>query len=367
MTFPVSFSFALGGSLKRLNRTPNPEVPDPGDPDPPPPPPPPPNGTIYGYNYNSDTSFQTIAGRKAKFGGRNPCPRIYTGSNGHPTSFSAAVADEKRVSWSFKAGGGQSTSYLASTAARDDRYVPWLLDIPNGWEVFWTYHHEPNSATGFELPVADFRGTYTRMLQAKAQVQSTLNSRNVVVHVTANLMAYQVGVGIWSNQWVPDCDILTWDSYHNPGNFTSSTGSNKYGAATGNRYGSTYALPAQRFAPMFKVTQDTGYAASWGILELNGPMRDWDRNEAGRVAVHRDTLNMFADGGGMTGGAAPKVVLLWEAPSGVNWVQGFGYNDSRALNASWDGGAIPYSQARADASPMWAFWRPYITGTPRRG
>jgi hypothetical protein len=68
----------------------------------------PPNGTgpgptvdtIFGYNWNgSDTTYQTIAGRKARFSNRVPCVRIYNGSR-MPSSFNISVniAQEKRAS-----------------------------------------------------------------------------------------------------------------------------------------------------------------------------------------------------------------------------------------------------------------------------
>jgi hypothetical protein len=130
----------------------------------------PPNGTgpgptvdtIFGYNWNgSDTTYQTIAGRKARFSNRVPCVRIYNGSR-MPSSFNISVniAQEKRASYSFKAGGDSAGlaagNYNATMTA-------WLNSIPANWTIFWTYHHEVNSSGGLEVPVTEYKATYRQM------------------------------------------------------------------------------------------------------------------------------------------------------------------------------------------------------------
>lgn len=368
--FPVTVKHAVGGALVRYTKVPAVYVDpvDPGDPDPPPPPPPPSSETIYGYNQNDDTTYQTIAGRKLKLGGRNPCPRVYTGATGHPATFSvsSAIMTEKRVCWSFKAdpGGTMTSSYLATNTAKTAKYIPWLESIPAGIEVFWCYHHEVNGGGVLEIPLANYLDTFDRMMEAKAA--ATLNT-GVKVHVVANFMDYQVRVsGKWSDTWVPNCDILTWDTYGNPGQNTSATLKNKYGTPTGTAYNSSYPLVPDRLKDLFAVTEDTGYADSWGVLEVNTPLRNWDVGEVGRVAWHKDWLTYVQDPP-MVGGTPPKIVLLWEAPSGVNWVQGYGYNDSASLDSRWAGGTIKYSSTKADNSPLWDVWKPYIVGTSRLG
>src|SRR5438270_11784322 len=79
------------------------------------PPPPPPAGftTIFGFNHNNDTFYQSIAGRKWVFNNRAPCVREYgtTGlSNGDTFNVSTSVAPEKRVVYSFKEDSGGYSS-----------------------------------------------------------------------------------------------------------------------------------------------------------------------------------------------------------------------------------------------------------------
>jgi len=114
-------------------------------------------------------------------------------------------------------------------------------------------------------------------------------------------------------------DLMTWDVYGNPGQQTSSTGSNIYGTATGNGLGTTYPLPAARFQDVFDIINRTGWAQHWGILEVNAPDRDWDFNESARARWLTDTYNYL-----LSRPYKPELVLLWEAPSGANWDQRFG-------------------------------------------
>lgn len=311
--------------------------------------------TMFGYNYNSDTSYQTVAGRKAKFSNRVPVLRVYS-PNTLQSSFNVttATAGEKRACTSFKAGGSFSSAQLANgTAAATMR--SYLQDIPAGWTVYWVYHHEPNSSGGMEVNPTDFVNTYRQMMLAK---QAATLQTGVKVYITCNFMAYQVDSPTnWSDSWIPPrgthCDILTWDIYGNPGVNTSPSGSNKYGGpANGSAYGTTYPLVDQRCAPMFRVTERTGYADSWGVLEVNTPLRNWDTNEAGRVLWHQDIIATFLDPP-MAGAVPPKICLLWEAPSGVNWRQQYGNNLPDGTNTG-----------DPNTSPMWNVWKPYMEGVP---
>ena len=156
-------------------------------------------------------------------------------------------------------------------------------------------------------------------------------------------------------------DILTWDVYGNPGFNTKNSGSNKYGGpATGNQYNSTYPLPSERFADFFAITDRCGFADSWGILEINSPLRNWDTTEAGRALWTQDAIDLLLNPP-MTGSVAPKIVLPWEAPSGANWNQAYGYN----THPEKGGTRVAFNPA--SGSPMWGVWAPYITGTPVGG
>jgi hypothetical protein len=314
--------------------------------------------TIFGYNWNgSDTSYQTIDGRKARFSNRVPCVRIYNGSR-MPAQFnlSVNVAQEKRASYSFKAGG--DSAGLAS-GKYNATMKSWLESIPPNWTIFWTYHHEVNSSSGLEVPAIEYLATYHQM---RVVLQSASLADGVQVFITCNFMGFQLGS--FQRSWIPpreDCDILSWDLYGNPGVNTSPTGSNKYGGpATGSGYDTTYPLISQRLAPMFQITDDAGYADSWGLLEVNSPLRNWDATEAGRVAWTKEYITTCLKPP-MTGSVPPKVMLLWEAPSGANWNQAYGYN----THAAKGGTRVAYSPA--SGSPMWAVWAPYITGTPVGG
>jgi hypothetical protein len=322
-------------------------------------------GTMFGYNFNSDTTYQTVAGRRSKFGNRTPVIRIY-----QPNTLSAnfgvttATAVEKRACTSYKAGGGFSSTQLSNGTATATMRA-YLEDIPAGWTVWWVYHHEPNSSGGMEVNPTEFVNTYRQMMIAKGQANLAAGT---TVYITCNFMAYQVGTSNWSNSWIPPrgthCDILTWDIYGNPGVNTSASGSNKYGGpATGSAFGTTYPLVDQRCAPMFQATEDTGYADSWGVLEVNTPLRNWDSNEAGRTLWFQDIINLFMNPP-MPGAVPPKICLLWEAPSGVNWNQAFGYNDARSIDPDWAYGTIAYTSTKANNSPLWNVWKPYMEGVP---
>jgi hypothetical protein len=315
--------------------------------------------TIFGYNWNNrDTTYQTIAGRKARFSDRVPCVRIYNSSR-MPAKFdiSSSIAQEKRASYSFKSGGD-------SAGLRTGKYnatmKSWLESIPANWTVYWTFHHEPNSSSGLELPAADFVGTYRQMSTC---LKAANLADGVKVYITVNFMAQYLRANQgWSDNWVPrksdGVDILTWDVYGNPGFNTSPSGSNKYGGpATGSGYNTTYPLPADRFAEMFAITDRCGFADSWGVLEINSPLRNWDATENGRKLWHQDAIKLLLKPP-MTGSVAPKIVLLWEAPSGANWRQQYGSNTPSGTRTAF---------SPASGSPLWDVWDDYITGTPVGG
>jgi hypothetical protein len=317
--------------------------------------------TIFGFNTEGATTYQTIAGRMARFSGRAPCVRVFNSSR-MPAGFniSTTVAPEKRASYSFKSGGDSAG---LARGAYNATMRAWLESIPPNWTIFWTFHHEINGSGGLELPAADFVGTYRQM---RACLDAVTLAAGVQVYITVNFQGlYLKAAQGWSDSWVPrksdGVDILTWDVYGNPGFFTSQSGSNKYGGpASGPAYDTTYPLVSQKFADVFAVTDRTGFADSWGLLELNTPLRNWDATEAGRAAWHQEALDLCM-APPMTGSVPPKILLLWESPAGVQWNQAYGYNTQPAKG----GTRIAYSPA--SGSPLWGVWAPYITGTPVGG
>jgi hypothetical protein len=327
--------------------------------------------TIFGYNYNSDTSYQTIAGRKAQFGGRVPCVRIYNGGR-MPSTFSIStnVAQEKRAAYSFKDGGDAAGLAAGNYNAQ---MISWLEGIWPGGTIFWTFHHEPNNSSGtLEVDPTHFINIYRQM---RTCVDSANLAAGVQVFITANFMAQYLSASQgWSDSWVPrksdGVDILSWDAYLNPGFNTSGSKPNIYGPTTaqggagalGKGYDTTYPLPSERLAEMFQITERTGFADSYGFLEVNGPLRNWDNDEQARAQVHQDYIDL-ALSPPMTGSVPPKIMLLWEAPSGANWNQGYGYNTDTSRVPNGMNNAYPN---RAN-SPMWDVWAPYITGTPVGG
>ena len=137
-------------------------------------------------------------------------------------------------------------------------------------------------------------------------------------------------------------DLLTFDIYGNPGSFTTPV--------TGQGYGTSYPNITTRFRDMFAAIERNGFAAHWGILELNTPARDWDTDPIGE-AKRRDWMVAAIEhclNPPMTGHIPPEILLPWEAPSGVNWRQDFGRV-----------GGNPRTVANAIA--------PYIVGTPVGG
>ena len=307
---------------------------------------------LYGYNWNNDTVHQSQAGRKSHFNNRVPCIRHYSPNYLVPEAPAHwyTGATEGRMCTSFKAGGGYSESQLATSPAVLDDMISHLESLRVDTKYYWVHHHEPNSSGGLEVPAAQFVQVYDQMMEAKAQASLRAG---VEVYICANFMAYQVDTSNWSDSWVPNCDILTWDIYGNPGVNTPQSGSNKYGGpATGSAYNTLYPEIVARCAPMFRVTERTGFADSWGVLEVNTPLRNWDNNENGRVLWHEDMLEHF-NSPPMRGAVPPKIMLLWEAPSGVNWRQQYGNN-------------LPAGTNTGDPanSPMWDVWLPYMNGVP---
>lgn len=326
--------------------------------------------TIFGYNYNSDTSLQTIAGRKAQFSNRVPCVRIYNGGRMPSTfSISANVAQEKRACYSFKDGGDAAGLAAGNYNAA---MISWLNAIPANWTIFWVFHHEPNNSSGtLEVNPTSFVNIY-RQMRTCLDV-ANLNS-GVQVFITVNFMAQYLSASQgWSDSWVPrksdGVDILTWDGYFNPGFNTSGSKPNIYGPTTaqggagvlGKGYDTTYPLPSERLQEMFQITDRTGYADSWGLLEVNGPLRNWDNDEQARARAQQDYIDLCL-APPMTGSVPPKIMLLWEGVSGANWDQAYGDNVSSASP-----GGTNHAYSNRANSPMWDVWYPYITGTPVGG
>lgn len=327
--------------------------------------------TIFGFNYNNATTYQTIAGRKGQFNNRVPCVRVYNSSR-MPSRYNlgSSVVVEKRVSYSFKSGGdsaGLAAGHYNATM------ISFLESIPAGTTFFWTYHHEPNNSSGsLEVPPADFINTYRQM---RTCADSAHLAAGVQVFVTVNFMAqYLKASDGWKDSWVPrksdGVDICTWDAYLNPGFNTSTTTPNKYGPTSGEGgggvlgkgYDTTYPLPSERLADMFAITERCGFADSYGFLEVGVPLRNWDVAEAGRAKVLQDYIDL-ALSPPMTGHVAPKIMLMWEAPNGANWNQAFGYNTDTSQTPNGTNNAFTN---RAN-SPMWDVWYPYMTGVPVGG
>lgn len=281
---------------------------------------------IFGFNTNEGDGFnQTIEGRQAWWSGRAPCVRRYYPGM-LPATFgqTTATCPEKRLSVSFKPDSTFTAASLA-TGGGNARLLSWLQSIPAGWTVYLTYYHEVNDdiRTG-AITAANFKNAYAQFMPV---ISGASLAANVTVRLCANFMAYNLNdtTGTyWSDSWIPahgDMNLLTFDIYGNPGQQTSSTGSNTYGKATGASYGSTYPLPSARFQSMFDILDRTGWATTWGILEINSPARSWDTSETARARWLVDSFELC-----LARPTRPELVLLWEAPSGVNWDQSFGRN-----------------------------------------
>lgn len=313
--------------------------------DQPPPPPPPPSGkTIFGYNFKAPG--HTVAVRQAWWSDRAPMVRQYF-SGMLPTSSGLTVGafPEKRASVSFLWGSYTPAQVAAGNA--DDTVAAYVESIPAGFTVYLTYRHEANGHIPDKLTGAEFVGAYSRLSPV---IRGATKRAGVTVKWVPNFMAFQLTGANWSDSWVPspdDVDLLTFDIYGNPGQNTSATGSNIYGGpATGNGLGTTYPLPLVRSHDMFAIIERTGFAQRWGILELNAPARDWDRNESGRAKWHQHMLELTQNPP-MTDGSPADVVLIWEMDqsTGANWPQQYG-------RVSGD----PHSVADAIA--------PYFVGSP---
>ena len=285
--------------------------------------------TIFGFNTNEgDTFNQTLAGRQSWWG-RAPMVRRYN-SNFVPASWpvSNAVFPEGRISYSFKADASGSFTIAGLAAGNGNaRFRSFIESIPAGKTVYLTYYHEVNDdIREGRITPAQFKATYGH-LYGQLQAARAANSlaAGTTVKLCANFMAYRLTdrPTYFDDSWVPShsqMDLLTFDIYGNPGELgASSTGSNTYGTATGPGYGTRYPLPSVRAQPMFDIIRRLGWAQKWGILEVNTPARSWDSNEASRARWFKDMYDLF-----LAQPYKPEVVLLWEAPSGVNWDQSFG-------------------------------------------
>jgi hypothetical protein len=340
-------------------------------------PPPPPSTTLFGINCEGGGAT-LVADRLSpgQLNGRLPVVRQYS-SGFIPSSsfqFTLAQCPERRVSYSFKFSGAPYDHQGLANGSGNARLRDWLRDIPNGWTVYLTYYHEPNdnfrdwygwNGVGNRpgLPYTTYKQAHTQFYSVIKAERPALTARGVTVRLTANFMAYNVErVGsptgantFWSDEWVPDhdsMDLLTWDTYGNPGEFTSSSGSNRYGGpATGIAYGTTYALPEARFQPMFDITKRLGWERKWGLLEMNTPPRDWDgplnpdynpnapekndwyRGRAGGQELGR--AQWLDDVPPMVGATPPEIFLFWEHPNGVNWNQTFFTENTWSVARKW--------------------------------
>jgi hypothetical protein len=258
----------------------------------------------------------------------------------------ASVYPEKRIAYSFKADSSGSFTKAGLAAGNgNDRVTGLCEDLPVNTKLWLTYYHEPNDdIRGGSLTVTQYRDAYDQFRDA---IDAATLASGVEVFLTPIFMAYRVAdtPNYFSDSWVPPvgvADLLGWDAYGNPGSFTTPV--------TGQGYGSSYPNVTTRFRDMLAATERNGFAAHWGIFELNSPGRDWDTTPTGEskraqwlVDATEHLLNPP-----MTGHVPPEIFLYWEAPSGVNWNQAFGRV-----------GGNPRTCSNAIA--------PYITGTPVGG
>jgi hypothetical protein len=323
-----------------------PPPPDPGDPDPPPPPPPPPppSTTIFGFNTAENGTFnQTLAGRQAWWGRAPMVRRYHTGML--PASFAqgVSVAPEKRACVSFQAeGSGTFTLSGLIAGSGNARITTWAESIPANTYVIVMFRHEANLHIPESLSGAQFVAVTE---QVRTAIDAAALNSGVTLKLCANFSSYQLTGSNWSDSWVPGpdvIDLLTFDTYGNPGNNTSSTQSNRYGTPTGTGYGTTYPLPEVRFQQTFDIIRRTGFAQHWGILEINAPARSWDTNESARARWFKDTYDLL-----LAQPYPPEVVLLWEQvdQSFANWNQSFG-------------------RVSGNPTPMVNALKPYIQGSP---
>lgn len=303
--------------------------------------------TLFGFNTNQSDS--PLSERLGWFEGRAPCVRRYYGDV-LPATFeqTTAICPERRLSISFKDGGGFTAAQIAA-GGFNARFKQWLESIPAGWTVYVTYYHESNddiinfltnrNPNKPKLDPAHFVGAYAQLYPV---IQEATLRAGVVVKLCANFMAFQMTATTsttWNDAWVPPpgtMDLCTIDLYGNPGQNTSQV--------TGPGYGTSYPDPVVRSAAMFAMLKRTGWEQHWGILEVNAPARDWDGDESARAAWHVAILNYWL---GRT--YPPEICLLWEAPSGVNWDQSYGRVSGDPLTVA--NAVKPYITSVPDGSP----------------
>lgn len=301
--------------------------------------------TIFGFDTNETDSL--LSKRLGWWNGRAPCVRRYNSAFiGTSFPITTAVAPEKRVSYSFKADGSGSFTKAGLAAGNgNDRLTGWCESIPANWTVWLTYYHEPNDDfRNGSLTIANFRDAYE---QFRTAIDAATLQSGVRVFLASCFMSYRVAEtpAYFSDTWVPPlgvADLMTFDIYGNPGHYTTQK--------TGPGYGTTYPAVATRFRDTFAAVERNGFAAHWGVLEMNTPGRDWDTTPKGesqraKWLVEATELCLHPP---MAGSVPPEIFLYWEAPSGVNWDQSFGRV-----------GGNPRTCADAIA--------PYILGTPVGG
>jgi hypothetical protein len=348
-----------------------PVVPEP-DPDPVPTP----SGTtIFGFNTAEDAP---LSSRLAKWNNRAPCVRRYNSSFLDSASFpiTTAIAPEKRVSYSVKVNNsGPYTMSGLGSGAGNSMLTDWCEDIPPNWTVYLTFYHEPNDdIRAGNFTATQFRNVYS---QFRTAIDNATLQSGVTVELVSNFMAYRVAdtPTYFDDSWVPpEADIMTFDLYYNPGHFTTQVLAPNCSFSSGAEYGASFPSHTTRWRDTFEAIVRNGYKDRWGVLEFNGPPRDWDgpanpdyvcgtdkrkRYQGGRTASGHNTSGTEVErAAALKGGvdlclsqptvlgqkmAKPEIFLFWEHPAGVNWNQKF-YHDN-----------------------VWNALKPYIVGTPVGG
>lgn len=305
--------------------------------------------TLYGFNTDD---VATLDSRTSRFDGRAPLVRRYSEGYLFSGSFSVTeeVAPERRAVYSFTTSAPPLDAAGLAAGNGNSWLKSWIESIPPNWTVYLHYMPQANTllATGQMTPL-QYKTAYAQfysVIQA-ARGAGTL-AENTTVKLCANFLADYLSVpGNFDVTWLPDADsmdLLTFDLFGNPGQFTPTSGSNVYGTATGSDYGSQYPLPLYRFQDMFDAIALSGWQTKWGLLALNTPPRDWDGpinpdfdaagsgyqlyqgtatgTEAGRAAWLTDAINFCAEPP-MPHGSGPEVLLFWEHPQATDWNQKF--------------------------------------------
>lgn len=319
------------------------------------------------FGYNTKDGEAPLSSRLVKWGNRAPIVRRYNSNflSSGTFNLTTGVYPERHAAYSVK--GESSGSYTNAGLAAGNgntRLTDWLESIPSvsvgqkPWKVDLCFHHEVNSGTGIEVPVATYLNVYD---QFRTAIDNATLQSGVEVRLVTNFMAFMVGDGStvgFDDSWIPDpsvCDLLTWDVYLNPGQNTTLVLTPNCPNAGGAEYGASFPTPAARNHDWMAATIRTGYANKWGIWEFNGPPRDWDgpsnpdyvcgsvknlRYQGGRTAPGHDATHTEVEraaalvahveymlsqptiaGVGTMG--IPDQFLFWENANGAQWNQKF--------------------------------------------